>query len=193
MREYDLIADWYGAARVGATGVPEVTRVASSIPSGARVLDIGCGNGLPITRALLGAGHQVVGLDSSSEMLVRFRGNCPEALAVQGLVQSCPFAGGLFDAAVAWGVRFHLNGDDEARAIASVSRILRPGALFLFTSGDVEDSVEGIEGTMNGVAFRYFSFGVDSYRRILGAHALTLLDVHADAGNNTYHLARKSS
>ena len=63
MREYDEIAEWYASDRTHPTGVPEVTALAASVPRGARVLDIGCGNGLPITRTLLDAGHHVIELD----------------------------------------------------------------------------------------------------------------------------------
>jgi len=124
-------------------------------------------------------------------MLEHFRRNCPEAFAVKGIVQSCPFADCVFDAAVAWGVMFHLNPDDAIRAIANVSRIVKPGAPFLFTSGDV-DCFGGKEGKMNGVTFRYFSYSVHRYRRILGDHGFTLVDVHADSGNNTYYFAKKA-
>ena len=190
MREYDLITEWYASERDDQTGVPEATAVASSIPSGSRVLDIGCGNGIPITLALLRSGHLVVGLDSSHEMLTRFRGNCPDTPAIRGIVQTCPFADGVFDAAVAWGVMFHLKPEDQIKAIESVSRVLKTGAPFLFTSGDV-DGFDGKEGTMNGVIFRYFSFSIDNYRRILADHGFTSLDVHVDSGNNTYYLATK--
>ncbi len=194
MHEYDLIAEWYASNRQAPGGVPEAAALASSIRRGARVLDMGCGNGIPITRALLSEGHRVIGLDSSSEMLTRFRRNCPETPAVRGVVQCCPFPDDMFEAAVAWGVLFHLEQADQVNAIASVSRILKTGAPFLFTSGDVDDgSGIPIEGTMNGVVFRYFSFSVDAYRRVLGERGFTLLDVHADGGNNTYYLARKSA
>lgn len=129
MREYDQIADWYASERDDQTGVPEATTLASSIRRGSLVLDIGCGNGIPITRILLGAGHRVVGLDSSAAMLARFKRNCPEAFAVEGIVQSSPFADGVFDAAVAWGVMFHLNPEDAIRAIANISRTLKRGAV----------------------------------------------------------------
>ncbi len=190
MREYDLIAEWYASERVDQTGVPEATALASSIPSGSLVLDVGCGNGIPITRALLSEDHRVVGLDSSSAMLAQFKQNCPDAFAVKGIVQSSPFAYGVFDAAVAWGVMFHLNPEDGIQAIANISRTLKRGALFLFTSGDV-DGFDAKESKMNGVTFRYFSYSVESYRRILGDHGFTLVDVHADSGNNTYYLAKK--
>jgi len=191
MREYDLIAEWYASERVDQTGVPEATALASSIPRGSLVLDIGCGNGIPITRALLSEGHRVIGLDSSSAMLAQFKRNCSETFAIRGIVESCPFADGVFDAAVAWGVMFHLNPENAIRAIANISRTLKDGAPFLFTSGD-EDGFHAKEGRMNGVTFRYFSYSPQSYRRILGDHSFTLLNVHADSGNNTYYLAKKN-
>jgi SAM-dependent methyltransferase len=191
VREYDRISEWYASERVDQSGVPEATTLASSIPRGSLILDVGCGNGVPISRALLRGGHRVIGLDSSSAMLARFQRNCPEAFAVRGIVQSCPFADCRFDAAVAWGVIFHLNPDEAIGAIANVSRIVKPNAPFLFTSGDV-DGLDGKEGKMNGVTFRYFSYSIDNYRRILGDHGFTLIDVHADSGNNTYYLAKKN-
>ena len=172
MREYDLIAEWYASQRIDLTGVPEATRLASSIPRGSLVLDVGCGNGVPITRALLSEGHRVVGLDISNAMLACFKQNCPHAIAVRGKVQTCPFAEDAFDAEVAWGVMFHLKPEDTIGAIRNVSRILKRSAPFLFTSGDV-DAFEPKEGKMNDVAFRYFSYTVQSYRRILGDHDLT--------------------
>jgi len=106
------------------------------------------------------------------------------------MVQSCPFGDGVFDAAVAWGVMFHLGPEDAIKAIANISRMVKRGAPFLFTSGDV-DAFDAKEGEMNGVTFRYYSYSVDSYRRILGENGFTLVDVHADSGKNTYYLAKK--
>lgn len=189
MREYDAIAEWYASERHAATGVPEVTAFAASLQPGSRVLDIGCGNGLPLTDVLVNAGHRVVGLDSSLEMLMRFRCNLPETPIVRGLVQACSFRDAAFDAAHAWGVVFHLTRDDQMRAIANMSRVLRPAAPFLFTAGDV-DGAEGIT-TMNGVAFHYYSFSVDQYRDVLSERGFDLIDVHKDNGQNTYYLASK--
>jgi ubiquinone/menaquinone biosynthesis C-methylase UbiE len=73
MHEYDLIADWYATERQGPTGVPELQFLIASLPKGASVLDVGCGTGVPLTRTLLGAGCNVVGVDSSSRMLESFQ------------------------------------------------------------------------------------------------------------------------
>ena len=121
---------------------------------------------------------------------MRFRRNLPDTPAVRGIVQACAFSDAVFDAAHAWGVMFHLTRDDQIRAIACVSSVLRPAAPFLFTAGD-EDSAEATTGTMNGVTFHYYSFSVDQYRDVLSEHGFDLIDVHKDKGQNTYYLARK--
>jgi SAM-dependent methyltransferase len=116
MREYDLIAEWYASARGGATGVPDVAALASSLPRGARIADIGCGTGIPLTRTLLDTGHSVVGLDRPAAMLARFRTNYLRTPSVHASALHCPFLNGVFDAAVAWGVMFHLRQNDQQTA-----------------------------------------------------------------------------
>ena len=71
-------------------------------------------------------------------MLARFQTNCETTSPVRALVQACPFADEMFDGAIAWGVMFHLPPAHEIEAIASVARVLRPGASFLFTAGDAD-------------------------------------------------------
>ncbi len=56
----------------------------------------------------------------------------------------------------------------------------------------MQTDFDGTESKMNSVTFRYFSYSVQNYRRILGDHGFTLVDVHADSGKNTYYLANKS-
>ena len=129
MHEYDLIADWYASDRgecINPTGVPEVTRLAASLAPRSRVLDVGCGNGVPLTRILLHAGHQVVGLDSSAKMLERFRLNLPGAPAIQGLAQTCAFADQSFDAVLSKDLLHHLP--DPMVLWREVRRLGRPGA-----------------------------------------------------------------
>jgi SAM-dependent methyltransferase len=161
----------------------------SSLEPGSRILDVGCGTGLPLTRALLSLRFEVVGVDSSARMLEHFRKNCPTGRAILGTIQSCDLEGMPFDAAIAWGVLFHMPHAEQANVLASVSRGLKRGARFLFTSGDENGTIEG--APMNGVPFRYWSFDRTGYERLLDAHGCKLVETHEDAGGNVYYLAEK--
>jgi len=191
MREYDLIADWYSSDRGRTVGVDEALAIAAMLRAGSRILDLGCGNGVPITEALVKADHRVVGLDSSTEMLAHFRVNLPGRSVVRGDARRCPFSNGCFDAAISWGMLFHLPRSEQATVFASVSRVLKPGAPFLFTAAEIVDADDGgITGTMNGVRFRYYA--VPSYQTLVEEYGFVLVDVHDDPGVSTYFLARKS-
>jgi ubiquinone/menaquinone biosynthesis C-methylase UbiE len=190
VREYDLIADWYRTDRGGTVGVKEALAVAVTLPAGSRILDLGCGNGVPITEALGRTGCRVVGLDSSMGMLAHFRNNLPGIPVVRGDARQCPFVNDAFDAAISWGMMFHLPRADQSAVLGSISRVLKSGAPFLFTAAEIEGADDGgITGTMNDVTFHYHA--VPSYQTLLAEHGFALVDVHDDPGVSTYFLARK--
>ena len=194
MREYDLISDWYRGDRSSSIGVREALSAVASLPRGSRILDLGCGNGRPITDALVNAGYRVVGLDSSRGMLERFRLNLPSTPAVRADSRACPFRDDVFDAAISWGMLFHLEPRDQATTFAAVSRILKPGAPFLFTAAEIPDvpaDDPGITGTMNGVTFRYYA--VKDYRTLIAEHGFALERVYDDSGVSAYYFARRRS
>ena len=47
------------------------------LPPGSRVLDVGCGTGIPTARQLADAGHRVTGVDISDGMLALARRDVP--------------------------------------------------------------------------------------------------------------------
>lgn len=192
MRDYDLIADWYATDRGRTVGVAEALAVANALPAGSRILDLGCGNGVPITDALVRAGRRVVGFDSSARMLQHFRNNLPNTPVVRADVRHIPFASSSFDAAISWGMMFHLTMGEQASALSNISRVLKPGAPFLFTGAEIEGAdPDGITGTMNGVTFHYYA--VADYRALLAEHGFTLVETYVGEGENTYFLARRST
>ena len=121
--------------------------------------------------------------------------NFPDVPTICAPIQDCDLTGLTFDAAIAWGVMFHLPNPEQVKAIAKVASVLKPGGLFLFTSGDEQEGMDGepFEGApMNGVRFLYYSFTKDGYRDVLREHGLTLEETHVDKGQNMYYLARKT-
>lgn len=190
MHEYDQIADWYAAVRRPEVGIPDLAAFAESLPPGAKILDVGCGNGIPVSQFLLQAGFELIGLDSSSGMIAMYRAKFPDVPARCEPVQEASFAPESFEAVVAWGVLFHLSEAEQEAVLRKVSQWLKPGGKFLFTAGDSKGSVES---KMNGVMFRYTSLGSSEYRRILESAGMRLEDEHSDAWENYVYRAQKAA
>jgi SAM-dependent methyltransferase len=126
---YAPFYDWENARTLGRRDVGFWTRIAGRT-SGV-VLELGCGTGR-ISKPLVAAGVDLIGIDRSSEMLARLRGagrRSFRAPVVRGDIRTLPFADETFAAVIApYGVLQSLTQPaDLARTLASVSRVLSPG------------------------------------------------------------------
>ena len=104
--------------------------------SGRRVLDLACGTG-EVSRAMLGLGATVTGVDFSETMLGLARAKLA-GRPWQGRLTDAETLAGLPDAAFDGAVTRHLvwTLTDPATAFASWFRVLKPGARLLVVDGD---------------------------------------------------------
>lgn len=91
---------------------------------GGRALDAACGTGRH-TRHLVKLGYEVVGVDLSTEMLVRARANVPAAQFAEADLRALPVGDATIDTLVSGLAFAHLPNLTEA--VAEVGRVLRPG------------------------------------------------------------------
>jgi SAM-dependent methyltransferase len=105
------------------------------IASGATVLDLGCGSGLPVARDLTAAGCHVVGVDISVVQIRRARELVPGAEFLQADITSVDFGPESFDAVVSFFALIHLPLDDQLPLIRRIAGWLRPGGVFVATTG----------------------------------------------------------
>ncbi|MGH2459045.1 MAG: class I SAM-dependent methyltransferase [Chloroflexota bacterium] len=131
-RQPDVVATYeqrrFGSPSGAWVNEREIGQVVRLLPTGQRVLDLGCGTGR-LSRKLSEEGRDVVLLDASDAMLARAV-PAVGAPAVLADAFALPFAPASFDAVVALRVAFHF-GDVEG-LIRSVAPLLRPGGRFVF-------------------------------------------------------------
>jgi SAM-dependent methyltransferase len=103
--------------------------VAEHASPGARVLDLGCGDGVLLALAAA-RGACAIGVDLSAGELARARAHAPCA---QGRAEALPFADGAFDVCLSH-LAFSILPDPEAAA-REVARVVAPGGVFAIVTG----------------------------------------------------------
>jgi SAM-dependent methyltransferase len=121
-RSFGSVAAEYAALR---PGYPDdaVRFLLGDVPR--RVLDLGAGTGL-LTERLVAAGHEVVAVDPSADMLAQLSARLPDVAVQVGSAERIPLPDGDVDAVVA-GQAAHWF--DPARSAAELRRVLRPGGV----------------------------------------------------------------
>lgn len=145
-------------------------RLAALAPPGAPALDLGCGAGEPIARALIERGHPVTGVDFAAAMIAIARGRFPDQTWIEGDMRELDL-GRRFGLAVAWDSFFHLSREDQRAAIPIFARHLDPGGGLLFTSGPADG--EAI-GAVDGRPVYHASLAPAAYAALLEASGLNL-------------------
>ncbi|MCF3130044.1 class I SAM-dependent DNA methyltransferase [Streptomyces olivochromogenes] len=143
---FDVIGDRYDEAFPHKDGQIAATDwLVKSLPAGSRVLDLGCGTGLPTSRQLAQAGFQVVGVDLSGGMLALARENVPGAefhqMDIADLRPGGPRDLGRFDAVTAFFSLLMLPRAEIPLALDTIAHLLTPGGLFALSmvEADVDD------------------------------------------------------
>lgn len=175
-----------GSAHSAAVGANAVRKWAHTLPSGAAVLDLGCGSGFPITAVLVSEGLNVFGIDAAPSLVEAFQRNLPNTSVVcEGVLESS-FFDRAFNGVLAWGLIFLLSPEDQHRLIQRIADILTPGGRLLFTSPAKpviwNDAMTGLQSC---------SLGAEEYRRRLSALGLSVVSEYDDEGQNHYYDAFK--
>jgi ubiquinone/menaquinone biosynthesis C-methylase UbiE len=137
---YDDIADAY-LDRFGVSVVRKkwLGRLSESLPSeGRRVLDLGCGAGIPVARDLAALGHFVVGVDGSAQQIARARCNVPAATFIEADMCEVEFEAASFDAVGAFYSITHVPIAQQCSMISKMALWLKPSGTLVasFAAGE---------------------------------------------------------
>ena len=128
-----------------------VEELSSLLAPGARVLDIGCGAGVPADRLLVDAGLDVTGIDLSSVQIERARELVPEATFLCGDIVDIALEPASFHAVIGLYALIHLPLADQRALLPRVHASLHPGGLLLAIVG--HDRWTGVEEYLGSPMF----------------------------------------
>nr|WP_232792648.1 class I SAM-dependent methyltransferase [Actinacidiphila yeochonensis] len=143
---FDAIGDRYDEAFPHKEGqIAAGGWLTASLPAGSRVLDAGCGTGVPTVRQLSAAGLLVTGVELSPGMLALARRNVPDAEYLSAdltrLLADGLLAPGSFDAVTAFFTLLMLPRREIPGALGMLRELLVPGGLLALgmVEADVDD------------------------------------------------------
>jgi SAM-dependent methyltransferase len=138
---FDLIAERYDEAFTDRSAqIAAGQWLIEQLPAGGRVLDLGCGSGLPTAVQLADAGLEVVGVDESGRMLDLARQRVPSGTFVRRDMRDLGDDLGEFDAVVSFFSLIMLPRVDIPGVLRAAHQLLRgPGLLALgMVYGDMD-------------------------------------------------------
>jgi cyclopropane fatty-acyl-phospholipid synthase-like methyltransferase len=173
-RGYDAMADTWEAwsAQVVDPRAEWRDDLVARLAEGARVVELGCGNGTEETR-LLAHRFRLTGVDLSGEQLRRARARVPEAEFVQADFTAIDFDTGAVDAVVSFYAFNHVPRALLPSLFARIHRWLRSGGLLMTALGarDLPDWTGDFLGAPN-----FFSgWPPETNRRLLREAGFVLL------------------
>lgn len=167
---FDAIGDRYDEAFPYKKGqLAAAEWLIGALAGGARVLDLGCGTGLPTARQLVDAGFEVVGVDLSRRMVELAREYVPGAtfrrLDIADLEPGGPHDLGRFDAVAAFFSLLMLPRGEIPVVLRMVHDLLVPGGLFALSM--VEADVDYFTIPFLGNAIRVSGYLRDDLREVV--------------------------
>jgi cyclopropane fatty-acyl-phospholipid synthase-like methyltransferase len=159
-RGYDAIALRYAEWK-DASGWPTMRwlrELLARLPDGSRVLELGCGRGVPATRELAKR-HEVVGVDISSSQVALARHHVPEATFVHSDVMELELPAESYDAVVSIYMFGHIPPAEQGELVERIADWLRPGGWLLTTMGAGDDEPENVESDWLGAPMYFAGVG----------------------------------
>jgi SAM-dependent methyltransferase len=135
-RGYDALSARYDEAFDGETKYgPWLEELLGRLAGPSRVLDLGCGSGVPVALTLAEAGHQVTGVDISEVQVERARERVPAATFLQADAAQLELPAAGFDAVVSFYALIHIPLGEQQGLLHKIGEWVRPGGLFVATVG----------------------------------------------------------
>lgn len=163
---YDKIANDYLAERnedlEEMSFLPEFS---SYIPKDGRVLDVGCGGGVPFTK-YLSEQFEVIGIDISEKQIELAKKNAPNTTLYCMDMTNLKFTNDYFDGLLAYYSIIHVPRNEQQDLLANFYRMLKPNGVALLSLHSSDDP-ESYYDDFFGEKMYWSGFDAETNLRIL--------------------------
>ena len=173
---FNKIGNTYEAAfGVNPTQISATKWLIQNLPANAQILDVGCGTGVPTARLIADARFEVMGIDSSSEMVRLAQQKVPSGTFHLMDMTELTLDGHIFQGMVAFFSLLMLPRADIAPTIRKLTHYLEPGSYAAISM--VVGNFDYFTIPFLGHTINVSAYPVDEFADILKAESLSVTDM----------------
>lgn len=195
---YNQIADRYLQERTrNSEDIHLLNDLMDRLPVGAKVLDAGCGAGVPVAQ-ILSERFNVTGVDFSEAQVELARKLVPQAEFICQDMTKLDFPARSFDGICSYYAIIHIPREEHRSLFDNFHRMLKPGGLALLCLG-TEDLVDDIDENYLGTRMYWSHYNTETYLNMLKDAGFTRIwskrvtDSTCEAGGHLFVLLEKTS
>ena len=163
---YNAIADRYLTERTrDSEDVRLLDEFIERLPENAKVLDAGCGAGIPISQ-MLSERFDVTGVDFSEAQIKLAEKNVPKAKFLCRDMTSLDFRENTFDGICSYYAIIHLPREEHQLLLTNFYRMLKPGGFALLCLG-AEHLVDDIDENYLGTRMYWSHYDIATHLKML--------------------------
>ena len=137
----------------------------SSLPAGAKVLDAGCGAGIPVSQ-MLSERFEVTGVDFSEAQIELAKKNISHATFLCEDMTRLDFPDETFDGITSYYAIIHIPREEHQPLLANFHRMLKPGGMALLCLG-AEHLIDDIDENYLGTRMYWSHYDGETYLKML--------------------------
>lgn len=173
-RGYNTIAGRYLAERTrDSADVRLLAGLIERLPANAKVLDAGCGAGIPISQILSERFH-VTGVDFSEAQIELARKNVPNAQFLCEDMTKLGFPDEIFDGITSYYAIIHIPREEHQPLLANFYRMLKPNGVALLCLG-AEHLIDDVDENYLGTRMYWSHYDKETYLKMLKECGFSLI------------------
>ena len=193
---YNMIAERYLSERTRESeDVRLLSELMERMPAGAKVLDAGCGAGIPISQ-ILSERFRVTGVDFSEAQIELAKKNVPNAEFICQDMTQLDFPENTFDGITSFYAIIHIPREEHQPLLANFYRMLKPSGLALLCLG-AEHLIDDIDENYLGTRMYWSHYDSETYHKLLKECGFSIVwskivaDATCEGAGHLFVLAQK--